>query len=139
MPLIAAVDQHAVVGLLDVVGAHPLQDVAEQVELLVDLGVGGGRRIRPADVEHGRGAGKAGQEHESPEREVGFARHPCTFREASDHQGSGSIDRPSFRNSMYRTGPLSCAFASGEDFQQNPSRRRLAGEDELAELHIDLR
>ena len=117
------VDQHAVVGLLDVVGAHALQHVAEQVELLVDLGVGGGRRVGPGDVEHGRGAGEAGQHHESPEREVGFARHPCTFREASDHQGSGSIGRPSLRNSMYRTGPLSCAFAAARLCQQNSSRR----------------
>ena len=32
-------DQHRVVGLLDVVGAHPLQHVAEEVELTVELGV----------------------------------------------------------------------------------------------------
>ncbi len=40
MPLIAEFDQLVVVGNLDVVGAHPLEHVAEQVEL--PIGVGGG-------------------------------------------------------------------------------------------------
>ena len=44
-------DQHRVVGLLDVVGPHPLQHVAEQVELAVELRVLGGRRVGARDVQ----------------------------------------------------------------------------------------
>src|SRR5262249_46499419 len=103
------VDQHRVIGLLDIVGSHALQHVSEQIELAVDLGVAGCRGIGAGDVEDGGCAGEAGHDHEDPKREVGFARHPCTFREASDHQGSGSMGRWSFRNSTWRTGPPSCA------------------------------
>ena len=94
------VDQHGIVGLLDVVAAHALEHVAEQIELFVDLRVARGGRVGARDIEHGRGSGKARQHHERPEGVVGFARHPCTFREASAHQGSGSMGRWSLRNSM---------------------------------------
>ena len=38
MPLIAEFDELGVVRLLDIVGAHPLEHVAEQVELPVGVG-----------------------------------------------------------------------------------------------------
>ncbi len=53
MPLIADFDQLRVVGLFDIVGAHALEHVAEQVELPV--GIGRGRLGAGAErIEHER-------------------------------------------------------------------------------------
>ena len=107
------IDQHRVVRLVDIVAADALEHVAEQVQLLVDFRVGRGGRIGPGDIQNRRGPGEARQHHERPECVIRFARHPCTFREASDHQGSGSMGRWSLRNSMYRIGAFSCVLACG--------------------------
>ena len=104
------IDQGRVVGLVDVVAAHALQHVTEQVELLVDLRVGRGGRVGPRDIQDGCRPCKAGQHDKCPECIVRFARHPCTFREASTHQGSGSMGRWSLRNSIYRIGAFSCVL-----------------------------
>ena len=55
MPLIADFDQLAVVGLLHIVGAHPLEHVAEQAELLVGIG---SSRPRARAVEQDTGLGR---------------------------------------------------------------------------------
>jgi hypothetical protein len=43
MPLIGGFDQLGVVGLLDIVRAHALEDVAEQIELAIGVRGGGSR------------------------------------------------------------------------------------------------
>ena len=37
MPLIAEFDELALIGLLDVIGAHPLEHLTEQIELAVGV------------------------------------------------------------------------------------------------------
>ena len=50
MPLMADFDQLAVVGLLDIVAADPLEHVAEQIELAVGVR---GRGARARSHQHG--------------------------------------------------------------------------------------
>ena len=93
------------VWLLDIVGAHLVEDVAEQAQILICVGRSGQRG--PADQtarllteRHTSGAqGDAGSNQSS------FPNHPPTFR-VSDraHHGPGSIEVPSLRNSTYKTG-----------------------------------
>ena len=94
-------DQLAVVGLLDVVGAHPLEHVAEQVELPV--GVRGGRlcaRSDQHDVWLRRQEREPGTCDRTQENEGSFAHHPRTFSPSFvAHQGLGSMGVPSLRNS----------------------------------------
>jgi hypothetical protein len=72
-------DEHRVVGLLDIVGADALENVPEQIELTIELGIGRVRRVCARYVEHGRGAGETRHQEKSPEHEVGLAHHSCTF------------------------------------------------------------
>ena len=46
MPLMAGFDQLLFIGRFDIVGAHAVEHVAEQVELLVGVGIGRGDRPR---------------------------------------------------------------------------------------------
>ena len=92
-------DQLGIVGLLDIVRAHALQDLAEQVELAVNLRVGGRRRLAARQAHHRRSGSEHGQHQKRPQRVFGFPHHPCTFSEASAHHGSGSTGLPSFLNS----------------------------------------
>ncbi len=95
-------DKFRVVGLLDVLGTDVLEDVAEQIELAI--GVGTRRRLRRGadedpglDCRHGeyRACGSAEQKQSC------LSHHPRAFS-SSDvaHQGLGSIEFPSLRNSI---------------------------------------
>ena len=95
-------DQLAVVGLFDVVGAHALEHVAEQIEL--PIGVGGPRRLRAhAGKDRSRLSGEQSQRHtgdHSEENQESLAHHPRTFSlSLVAHHGPGSTGVPSFRNS----------------------------------------
>ena len=92
-------DQLGVVGLLDIVRAHALEHLAEQIELPVDFRVGGRCRLAARQAHHRRTGSEHGQHQKRPQRVFGFPHHPCTFSEASAHHGSGSIGLPSFLNS----------------------------------------
>ena len=72
-------DEHGVVWLLDVIGPYALEDVSEQVELPIELGVRGGRRIGLRDVEYRRDPGETRHGQKRPEHEVGLAHHSSTF------------------------------------------------------------
>ena len=100
MPLIALSISIGVVRLLDVVGAHALQDVAEKIELPVELGVLD--EVAEYDARHvqqrGR-AGQAGHEQERPEREFRLAHYPCTFSMTCHPPWVWVDGRPSLRNS----------------------------------------
>ena len=97
----AEFDELLVVGLLDVVGAHALEYIAEQVELLI--GIRGGRPRGRAEqyrvwLSHQQGYRGAG--HCTEEKQVSFAHHPRTFSPSFvAHQGLGSMGVPSLRNS----------------------------------------
>ena len=96
-------DQLGVVRLLDVVGAHALEHVAEQVELPV--GVGGGRLgARAEAIRHqprlGRQQRQGRARSRTEENEECLAHHPRTFSPSlAAHQGLGSTGVPSLRNS----------------------------------------
>ena len=93
-------DELAVVRLLDVVGAHPLEHVAEQIELPVGV-----RRSRlGARAEHAsrlRGVHRDRSTcHCAEENQVSLAHHPRTFSlSVAAHHGPGSTGVPSLRNS----------------------------------------
>ena len=92
-------DQLGVIGLLDIVRAHALEHLAEQIELPVDFRVGGRCGLAARQAHHRRSGSEHGQHQKRPQRVFGFPHHPCTFSEASAHHGSGSIGLPSFLNS----------------------------------------
>src|SRR5262245_29734473 len=71
-------DELAVVGLLHIVGAHPLEHVAEQAEL--PIGLGGGR-LRARSIEHDAGLGCD-------------QRHGYACRRAEEYQGRSAHDHP---------------------------------------------
>ena len=107
-PVDRLLDQLRIVGLLDVVGAHALEHVAEQIELAVGVR-GGGLRAGPQDQprlrgeERDRNASGCAEEHQGSR----LAYHPRTFSLlVTAHQGLGSTGVPSLRNSIYRTGWL---------------------------------
>ena len=94
-------DQLAVVGLLDIVAAHALEHVAEQIELAIGVR---GRRTRARSHQHGtrlrdeerqsRTGGGAEKNYRS------LAHHPRTFSPSfAAHHGPESIGVPSLRNS----------------------------------------
>ena len=94
-------DQLGVVGLLDIVGAHPLEHVAEQAELPIGVG---GRRLRARAVEHDAGLGGDQRQgracRRTEENEGSLAHHPRTFSPSlAAHHGPGSTGVPSLRNS----------------------------------------
>src|SRR6185369_3824947 len=101
-------DQLGVVRLLDVVGAHALEHVAEQVELAIGVG---GRRLG-ARAQHDRMRLHREKRHcrsgcRAEKNERGLAHHPRTFSPSPDaHHGPGSTGTPSLRNSIYKTGWL---------------------------------
>jgi hypothetical protein len=96
-----AFDELGVLRLLDVVGAHPLEHVAEQVELTV--GVGRARRLCRGAEEGARVGGDSGRggAYDGPEEnQSNLAHHPPTFSPGVPaHQGEGSIEPRSLRNS----------------------------------------
>ena len=94
-------DQLGVVRLLDVVGAHALEHVAEQIELPVGVG---GRRLAPSSERTRRGwvasSVRAAPGSRTEEDQRSLAHHPRTFSlSLAAHQGLGSTGVPSFRNS----------------------------------------
>ena len=103
MPLMAAFDELALVGLLDVVRPHPLENVAEQVELAIGVAGRGGARARshqqPGRLDGHEGQCGAGDRAQEDQRSL--AHHPRTFwLLLVAHQGAGSMGAPSFRNSI---------------------------------------
>src|SRR6185295_18315410 len=102
--------------LLDVVGAHPFEHIAEQVELPVGV-----RRRRLGDRAEGEAAGLGGIEGTchaggcAEQNQRSLLDHPRTFSlSVAAHHGPGSTGVPSLRNSIYKTGwlePLATAAA----------------------------
>ena len=95
-------DQLAVVRLLDVIGAHALEHVAEQIELPV--GVRGRRFGARTDEDHVwlcREQRHCRTSRRAEENECGLAHHPRTFSPSpAAHHGPGSTGIPSLRNSI---------------------------------------
>ncbi len=95
-------DQLAVVRLLDIVRAHALEDVAEQIELAIGVDGGRGARARP-DGNHRRLGDKDGQRgprRRTENNQGSLAHHPRTFSlSVIAHHGFGSTGDPSLRNS----------------------------------------
>ena len=95
-------DELGVIRLLDVVGAHPLEHVAEQIELPVSVG---GRRLGACAKER-EAARLGGCERDghtgrrANENEGSLAYHPRTFSLSEAHHGLGSTGDPSFLNSI---------------------------------------
>ena len=94
-------DQLAVVGLLDIVAAHALEHIAEQIELAIGVR-GRGTRARShqhrARLGHEQRQCRAGGGAEENYRSL--AHHPRTFSPSfAAHHGPGSIGVPSLRNS----------------------------------------
>ena len=94
-------DQLAVVGLLDIVAAHPLEHVAEQIELAVGVR---GRGTRARSHHHRTGLGHEQRQcctgGGAEENYRSLAHHPRTFSPSfAAHHGPGSIGVPSLRNS----------------------------------------
>ena len=94
-------DELRVVRLLDVVGAHPLEHVAEQIKLPVGVGGGGlGARSDQHRMWLRRQQREPGACDRTQENKGSFAHHPRTFSPSFvAHQGLGSMGVPSFRNS----------------------------------------
>ena len=95
-------DQLAVIRLLDIVGAHALEHVPEQIELPVGVGTGGGTGARAHErkprLGGEQGEGRAGGRAEENQRSL--AHHPRTFSlSLVAHHGFGSTGVPSLRNS----------------------------------------
>ena len=98
-------DQLGVVGLVDIVDAHALEDVAEQVDRVVGVGRRGGvgartraergqRRLR--DHQRQRGPRRAAEKNQKS-----LPHHPRTFALSGvAHHGFGSTGAPSLRNSI---------------------------------------
>ena len=94
-------DQFFIRRLLDVVGAHALEHVAEQVELAIDVrcgGVGAGADEHQARLRCQQRQGRAGRCTEN--NQGSLAHHPRTFSPSpAAHHGPGSTGLPPFRNS----------------------------------------
>src|SRR5579863_9879627 len=107
-------DELAVIGLLDVVGTHALEYVAEQVELPVSIRC---RRFRARSdkyrVRLRRQERQSGSCEHAEKNQGSFAHHPRTFSPSFvAHHGLGSIGVPSLRNSTYSTGCLDFVAAA---------------------------
>ena len=94
-------DQLGVVRLLDIVGAHALEHVAEQIELAVGVRR---RRLRARADEHDARLGREQRQRRArrraEENEGSLAHHPRTFSTSvAAHHGPGSTGVPSLRNS----------------------------------------
>jgi hypothetical protein len=94
-------DQLSVFRLLDVVGAHPLEHVAEQVELPIGVGRSGDRAGARHDEPRLRCHQRQGRARRCTEEDDGsFAHYPRTFSlSLAAHHGLGSTGVPSLRNS----------------------------------------
>src|SRR5579863_5907879 len=95
-------DQLAVVRLLHIVAAHPLEYVAEQVELAICVG-----RRRTRTRSHRQRTRLGHEERQccassgAEENERSLAHHPRTFSPSfAAHHGPGSMGVPSLRNSI---------------------------------------
>src|SRR5262245_8176664 len=115
-------DELAVVGLLHIVGAHPLEHIAEQAELPIPVR---DRRLGARAVEHDAGLGcdqRYGYACRRTEENQGsFAHHPRTFWPSFvAHHGPGSTGTPSFRNSTYSTGWLAAPARAAVDWASPP-------------------
>src|SRR6202035_1594257 len=115
-------DELAVVGFLDVIGAHPLEHVAEQIELPVSVrGCGLCARSDEYRVRLCRQQCEPGTCDRTQENEGSFAHHPRTFSPSFvAHHGLGSMGAPSLRNSTYRTGCLGTVVTVAEACDASP-------------------
>src|SRR5580700_9985052 len=112
-------DQLGVVGLLHVVGAHPLEHVAEQVELPIGVGAaasGLGAGPHQHQPRLGREQGERGASRRAKENQGSLAHYPRTFSlSVVAHHGLGSTGVPSLRNSTYSTGWLEPVATAAAD------------------------
>jgi hypothetical protein len=94
-------DEFAVVGFLDVIGAHTLEHVTEQIELPVGVRRGRfGARSGEYVVGLSREQREASTCDRAKENKGSFAHHPRTFSPSFvAHHGLGSMGVPSLRNS----------------------------------------
>ena len=91
-------DQLAVIGLFDIVGPDLFEHIAEQVELAIDVPARGNGRRPDLGMRHKGGCYDT--EHHAGEEKRNFAHHPRTFSvRGGAHQGAGSMEVPSLRNS----------------------------------------
>ena len=94
-------DQFAFVGLLDIIGADFLEDVAEQIELAIGVG-GGGARAAADKQTRLRAQSDRRRANRRAQNQIGnLAHHPRAFSmSVFAHHGPGSIAVPSFRSSI---------------------------------------
>ena len=102
MPLMAASIILLLVGLFDVVGPHPVEHVAEQVQLLVGIGIGG-RTGHAEGVPQQRG-GHRTRQHQAEILQPRILLHPLASFKPPIHQGPNSMASVPSRNSIYSTG-----------------------------------
>src|SRR5262249_58555981 len=100
--------QLAVVGVLDIVGAHAFEYGAEQVELPVRICRRGLSRCANKDQARlNREQRQCCSRRRAEKNERRLAHHPRTFSPSpATHHGPGSTGTPSFLNSTYSTGWL---------------------------------
>ena len=100
MPLMASSIELGVVGNLDVVGAHALEDVSEQVELVVGVAGRGVGLASREDLGLGHADGGERADQDAGDEKCDLANHPPTFSALdAAHHGAGSMEAPSFLNS----------------------------------------
>src|SRR5690606_35693307 len=96
------VDQFGLVRDLDIVGAHAIEHVAEQVELAICLGVGGvGRTVRSHGL-NGENCCRRTDCKATEPGNYGSTHQPRTFSSLPAHHGLGSTEFPLLRNSTYK-------------------------------------
>ena len=72
-PVDRFLDQLGIVGFLDIVSAHALQNFAEQVELAIDFGICGDSRVGPRQIQNRVASDDAGDHEENPHDDLGLA------------------------------------------------------------------
>ena len=91
-------DQLAIIRFLDVIGPNLFKNIAEQIQLAIDIAACGNGGT--ADVCLRNNGRCHNTQHHADEDERNFAHHPRTFSVRGDaHHGAGSMEIPSLRNS----------------------------------------
>ena len=93
-------DQLAVIDRLHIVRPHPVEHVAEQIQLAI--GFAGRRLGRCAGQEDQRGTGRQSESRHTTEQKI--AHQPLTFLALAVSQGTGFTGSPRCRTSTYRIG-----------------------------------
>ncbi len=93
-------DHFLVVGLFDIISADFFENIAEQIEVAVDVGGGGHRRTASPHVRGGANRNSRSANGDAQQDQRCFAHYPRTLCvSAFVHHGPGSIAAPSLRNS----------------------------------------